>query len=347
VLDDEVFCSFNQQEREEIWIQLQIFKNLISFLYDFFKNIKILEVWFNYLKWMICLNSWNTISTTLKNIFTDVNQNTESTLMQEIETLFKIISASFAYQRDLTCQQLWAFVMRYHCKIFRRFCEKNLLAKSMIILNTAKLREMIDLVNRLSFELSEIRVLQQYSRSQKTSVATENNRSMLITDDSEETRRERCEMSHIQSYEENRKFLFITHLHDDRNEQSERITLFFRLRFVYMKFYDMSCDVIDTTIDSSSQLHLITVINESQLSNLYSAQSISFKHMNIDEKQSEVEQIALRTENTFAQETLMKEQQRQEFSFNVNMFMKLEREQLQMWQQTEQETNMLREQEQE
>lgn len=76
---------------------------------------------------------------------------------------------------------------------------------------------------------------------------------MLVTDGPEQTKRERCEMSHNQSYEENHKFLFITHLHDNRNEQSERITSFFRLRFVYMKFYDMPCNVINTAINSSSQ----------------------------------------------------------------------------------------------
>ncbi len=344
VLGGEVFCSFSQQEREEIWIQLQTFKDLIPSLYGFFEDIKILEAWSNCLKWMICLSPRDTVSTALKDIFTGVNQDTGSALVQETETLFKTVSASFAYQRDLACRQLWAFAMHYHREIPRRSCGKDLLAKLMVILDTAKLREMIDLANQLGFEPPEIRALQQYSQSQETPVATVNNKPMLITDGPGQTKRERCGMPHNQSYEEDRIFLFITHLHDDRNEQSEGITSFFRLRSVYMKFYGMPCDVIDTAIDSSSQQHLSTVINESQLSNFHSAQSISFEHMNIDEEQSlEVQQLALRTENTFAQETLTEEQQRQEFPSDVNMFMELEREQPQMRQQTEQEANTLRE----
>ena len=319
VLGGEVFCSFSQQEREEIWIQLQTFKGLIPSLYGFFEDIKLLEAWSNCLKWTICLSPRDTVSTALKDIFTGVNQDTGSALVQETETLFKTVSASFAYQRDLACRQLWAFAMRYHREIPRRSCGKDLLAKPMVMLNTAKLREMIDLANRLGFEPPAIRALQQYSRSQETPEATGNNRPMLVTDGPGETRRERCGMPHIQSYEEDRKFLFITHLHDDRNEQSEGITSFFRLRSVYMKFYGMPCDVIDTAIDSSSQQHLSTRINESQLSNFHPAQSISLERMNIDEEQPEVD---------------------------VNMFVELEREQSQMRQQIEQEANTLREQEQ-
>jgi len=319
VLGGEVFCSFSQQEREEIWIQLQTFKGLIPSLYGFFEDIKLLEAWSNCLKWTICLSPRDTVSTALKDIFTGVNQDTGSALVQETETLFKTVSASFAYQRDLACRQLWAFAMRYHREIPRRSCGKDLLAKPMVMLNTAKLRELIDLANRLGFEPPAIRALQQYSRSQETPEATGNNRPMLVTDGPGETRRERCGMPHIQSYEEDRKFLFITHLHDDRNEQSEGITSFFRLRSVYMKFYGMPCDVIDTAIDSSSQQHLSTRINESQLSNFHPAQSISLERMNIDEEQPEVD---------------------------VNMFVELEREQSQMRQQIEQEANTLREQEQ-
>ena len=347
VLDDEVFCSFSQQEREEIWIQLQIFKNLISSLYGFFENIKILEAWSDCLKWMIYLNSRDTVSTALKDTYTGVNQNTGSALVQETETLFKTVPASFTYQRDLACRQLWAFAMRYHREISKRFSEKNLLAKSIVILNTAKLREMSDLVDRLSFEFTEMTALQQYSRSQEITVTTGNNRPLLVTDEPEEIKRDRCEMSHVRSYEENHKFLFITHLHDDKNEQSEKITSFFRLRFVYMKFYDMSRDAVITTIDFNSQQHLSTMMNESQFSNSQSVQSISsfirdqtreYEHMNIDEKQLEVEQTVLRTENASVQKGSTEEQQR---SLDVNMLMKIKQEQSQLRQQTERDTNAL------
>jgi len=348
VLGGEVFCSFSQQEREEIWIQLQTFKDLVPSLYSFFEDIKLLEAWSNCLRWMICLSPRDTVFTALEDVYTGVNQDTGSALVQETETLFKTVPASFAYQRNLARRQLWAFAMRYHREIPRRSSGKDLLAKPTVILNTAKLREMADLADRLGFESPEIRALQQYPRSQETAVATGNNRPVLVTDGPGETRRERCGMPYIQSYEEDRKFLFITHLHDDRNEQSEGITSFFRLRSVYLKFYGMPRDAVNTTIDSSSQ-HLSTLLNESQFLNSHSAQPISsltrdqireHEHMNIDEEQLEVEQTALRTENAFVQETLTEEQQRQEFPSDVDMSMELEQE-TQMRQQTGQEANAL------
>ena len=49
-------------------------------------------------------------------------------------------------------------------------------------------------------------------------------------------------MLYIQNYGKNRKFLFITHLHDDKNKQFKKITFYFKLRFRYLKFYEMLND---------------------------------------------------------------------------------------------------------
>ncbi len=50
MLGEKIFCSFSQQEREEIWIRLQSFKSLIPSLFEFFKNVKCLKAWANCLK---------------------------------------------------------------------------------------------------------------------------------------------------------------------------------------------------------------------------------------------------------------------------------------------------------
>lgn len=158
-------------------------------------------------------------------------------LMHETETAFKPVQADFAYQMDLGYRQLWAFAMRYYRELPKKPSGKNLLAKSMAMVNTTKLREIADLANRLGFESPEITALKQYPKSTDLAAVTGNNRPLLITAGPGETIEERCGMPRVQSYEEDRKFLFITYLYDDRDEQSEGITSFFRLRFVYLNFY--------------------------------------------------------------------------------------------------------------
>lgn len=49
--------------------------------------------------------------------------------------------------------------MRYHREILKKSSEKNLLTKLRIMLDTTKLREIINLVNRLRFKSFEIIVL--------------------------------------------------------------------------------------------------------------------------------------------------------------------------------------------
>ena len=106
-------------------------------------------------------------------------------------------------------------------------------------MNITKSREIINFVNRLKFEFFKITALKQYSNFTDSTAITENNKFSFVTTDSEEIIKERFEILRVQSYKENRKFLFITYLHNDKNEQFKKITFFFRLKFVYLNFYDV------------------------------------------------------------------------------------------------------------
>ena len=117
--------------------------------------------------------------------------------------------------------------MQYYCEISKKFSEKDLLTKSKATIDITKLHKMTDLADQLKFESSEITALKQYSKFETSMIRTEKNKSLLVTDDSEKAKKKRREMSHIQSYKKNQKYLFISHLHDDRNEQKEKITSFF------------------------------------------------------------------------------------------------------------------------
>jgi len=289
LLGGEIFCSFSQQEREGIWIRLQSFKGLVPSLFEFFENVKCLEAWADCLKWLVCLGPRETLSMATEKIYTGINQSVDSALMQKNETTFEPVPASSARRIDLGHRQLCAFAMRYHREIPKKPSGKDLLAKPRAMLDTTKLREMADLANRLGFESSEITALKQFPKSADPPIVRGNEKPALVTEGPGETRKDRCGMPHVQNYEEDRKFLFITHLHDDRDEQSEGITSYFRLKSTYLKFYGLPDD-------SNPQHHLTTATGESVspafrlTRSAYSPsedQTRGVEHMEIDGEQTE------------------------------------------------------------
>ena len=185
-------------------------------------------------------------------------------LVQQTEATFTLVPVALADRKDLGCQQLCVFAMRYYREIPKKPSSKDLLARPTAAVDTTKLREMTDLADRLGFESFEITALRDYSKSDLT-MAAGNDIPFLVTDGPEEARRDRCGTPHIQSYEEDRRFLFMVHLRDDRNEQAEGITFFFRLRSVYLKFYGApgSSDAQGTTGNLDFQRHLAVVAGES------------------------------------------------------------------------------------
>jgi len=363
VLGGEVFCTFNQREREEIWIRLQSFKGLVPSLYGFFEDIKLLEAWANCLKRLIRLGPRDTVSTALKKIYTGTNG---SALVQGTETTFMPVPAKL----DLGCRQLQAFAMRYHREIPKKPSGKNLLARPMAIVDTTKLREMADLANWLGFQSSDIIALKQYPNSAESTAVIEINRPILVTAGPGETREQRCGMPHNQSYEDDRKFLFLTYLHDDRDEQSEGITSFFRLRSVYLNFYGMPSHAIRTIDRSSSQQHLTPVTGEAvyQASHISSSAFSSTQsqirepeHMDIDVKEDECKQtedtvmhdkgreeqrFSLQVQGVLAQKFIIQEQQRQKLLSDASTLKQQTQEQKDYRQNLLRDASALREQEQ-
>lgn len=61
----------------------------------------------------------------------------------------------------------------------------------------------------------------------------------LVTNDLNKSKKYKCKIFRIQHYEQNRCSYFIFYLHAIKNEQSNNIINFFRIRFVYLKFFDV------------------------------------------------------------------------------------------------------------
>ena len=247
--------------------------------------------------------------------------------------------------------------MHYHCEILKKSSEKNLLTKSRIMLDTTRLCEMADLVNHLRFESSKIIILKQLSKSADLMLVRENKKSTLVMDGPGKIRKDRCGMPHAQNYEEDCKFLFITHLHDNRYEQSEGITSYFRVRSMYLKFYGMP-------EESNPQQNLTTVTGEFSSPALRQTQSAlsptedptrGAEHMEVDGEQTEdtmmqdgegegkEQRPPFQAEDALAQETTM---QRQRLLLEESVLEKKGYEQEQYRQKLAGDANALMEEEQ-
>ena len=207
MLGGELFRSFSQQEREEIWIRLQSSKGLVPSLLEFFEDARCLEAWAECSKWLVCPGPRETLSTAMNKIYTGMNQSVDSGLVQENETTFESVPANSARRIDLGYRQLCAFAMRYHREIPKKPSGKDLLAKPRATLDTTRSREMADLANHLGFESSEITALKRFPNLVNPLIVRGNENPALVTDGPGEIRKNRCGMPHAQNYEKNREYL--------------------------------------------------------------------------------------------------------------------------------------------
>ena len=123
VLNGDIFSNFSQQQREEIWGRFQLFKNLVPFIFELFENVnKCLEAWADCLKWLVQLDFRETLSSAIAKIYTEINQNADSVLIQENETIFEPIPADSARRIEIGYRKSCIFAMRYH----REIPKKNL-----------------------------------------------------------------------------------------------------------------------------------------------------------------------------------------------------------------------------
>ncbi len=115
---------------------------------------------------------------------------------------------------------------------------KELLARHIINANRTMLREFVDLVERLSFELLEIIALKKHSHAKNTRNSLENFKSLFVTNDIKMKKKRKCELSNVKKYLEDSESLFINHLYDVNEKQGESITFFFVRKFIYFAFFE-------------------------------------------------------------------------------------------------------------
>jgi len=274
LLSGQIFGVFSQQDREAIWSELSSIEGLIPTLYSCFEDIKYLQGPADCIKRLIKLSPRDTVYTAMEQSFSDVNQVSDQCLLQEADSTFTVTPGNAGDRFDLGYRQIWLYAMRHfrEMPVEPKKKKKNLLAKpGARRADETVLCEFAALADRLGFESGEISALKQRSSDREiarnallearksnrfeysdalfeshiaqivgmfsTATPTRCERAgpALVADDPNASGN-RCGSPDEQAHEEDVKSLFITSLHNAREEQGETITSFFVRRSVYFVF---------------------------------------------------------------------------------------------------------------
>ena len=205
-------------------------------------------------------------------IFAEFSQPERELIWGDLRSVDGLIPSLFTFFEDLKYRQLWLYAMRHYREIPKE-AKSKLLAKVVVEREDENiLSALAVLANKVGFESAEIYDLKR--RSSDNDIARNSllkarrpdqyqyNNSTLeasvaqivslfdtaipvppvfsspsLASDSLKTPENRCGFQDEDSYEQDRKSIFITHIHCEGEEQGEEITSFFVRRSVYLAFF--------------------------------------------------------------------------------------------------------------
>ncbi len=197
------------------------------------------------------------MSIALASMFSGGKLSLGTVSIQINENEFQTVPASLSVQRDLAIRQLYVFAMRNYREIPAESRKRNLLANSILLIDKFRLQDLADLADKLDFQSMQITTLRIQSKIATETDKDASEKSRLVTDGSGEFKKDRCGISRVYQYKQNRCSFFIYYLHEARNEQSNEITSFFRIRSVYLKFFGTFSLQIYSTVDAGSSTILL------------------------------------------------------------------------------------------
>ncbi|KAF3031188.1 hypothetical protein E8E12_001208 [Didymella heteroderae] len=171
----EILEAFDCREREEIWERILAASTdrLIPSLTSFFADLTYLQGPAECIKRLIGSPDIDRERVTLKTRFTDVNQKTDSCIIQVSENSFLRRPGSAAERLDLGYRVVWLSAMRHYPDVLPQWMRggENHLAKAACTGNDAVLRELAILAYQQGFESAPIRDLVQRSPEREVAKA--------------------------------------------------------------------------------------------------------------------------------------------------------------------------------
>ncbi|ELR09839.1 hypothetical protein GMDG_04322, partial [Pseudogymnoascus destructans 20631-21] len=216
-------------------------RGLIPSLATFFKDIGYLERLTNCVKQLTGNNVQ--ISHAFKQLFSPVDQEDGRVRIMDGQAKIQVAENAFVYgqgtrgdQVDLGYRQIIAYAMRHFADMPKEPVKEGRMMQPAAIADRAVLRRFADLADQLGFTSTRIKHLQQYPAAlAKQTPPSEH--PPLVTSGSGVGIARRCGTPLRLKFNEDRKFWFINHLHDERDQQGKGITNFFVRKQVYLAFF--------------------------------------------------------------------------------------------------------------
>ena len=232
VLGGAIFSGFSDQERAIIWENIRTFKGIIPSLSKFFQDIHFLQACVDGLKWLVTVPREKTVFTALEDCY---KGNGETQLIQTTETTFETVRSTHGMR--LGYLVLVAFAMRHHQSLPKAPVKKNLKTIPRAKADREVLQRSAALAFQLGFKSPEIKALIG-DLDPLPILDTQKPIPLLVTTGPGESIKQRCGFPHTDTFEEDRKYLFLHNLCEERDETGEGITSFFVLKSWFTAFFD-------------------------------------------------------------------------------------------------------------
>jgi hypothetical protein len=234
ILGGAIFSGFSVEERAVICGNILAFKGIIPSLFKFFQDIHFLQACVDGVKWLVTVPPNRTVFTALGQWYTGERT---SQRLQVTETTFKSEIGSPTHCMRLGYLQLFAFAMRHHQSLSKASVKKNLKTMPRVKADREVLQRFAALAEQLGFNTPEIEALKgDFDHLPITN--TQESIPLLITTGPGESIKHRCGLPHIETFEKDRKYLFLHNLCHESDEVGEGITSFFVLKSWFTAFFD-------------------------------------------------------------------------------------------------------------
>ena len=231
-----IFGAFNDHDRMQIFHRLCQYNSLIPSLNTFFRDVPYWEACVESLKHLTTVSRRDTVLTAFERQFTAVNQQDGQVVVQVDESSFTVTPGSYDDQIELGYRHIVASAMRHFVDIPREPVKKDITVRPRLKADQAVLRRFAGLAIRLGFESPEIHELLRNGDDLESPVRPASTKPPLVTSGPGETLQRRCGLPILDTFQEDREFLFLPYLHDDQVDHGEGITSFFVLKAIYLAF---------------------------------------------------------------------------------------------------------------
>jgi Protein of unknown function (DUF3723) len=227
-----IFSGFSRQEREIIWENIVAFKGIIPSLSKFFQDVHLLQACVNSIRWLVTVPPDQTLFTALGEAYTQ----RETQIVLTSATTFRSETGSRSYCMRLAYLALFAIAMQVYRDLPKAPGEKILKEMPRAQADRDVLQRFASFAYLLGFNSPEIEMLKGDSAHLSPTDAPEFIPITVTTGPGEDIKL-RSGLPRMNTFREDKNYLYLDNLCREQDETGEGITSFFVLKSWFMAFF--------------------------------------------------------------------------------------------------------------